>query len=277
MVPSGWTLVAFSGNQTTACPAQSTQDDVYEGPNTSSVCSCGCLLGTQPTCPPGPINVGYDQNFNHSPLACNMAGSPAQMANSKMCNTDLYTGMGAFMPGYQSLDLSYTPPGPTGGMCSARALTTTGNLTYAGQDRICTPNTEPCTGSDCTPSFGSGWGVCISSPGNMTCPGTTFTQQHIVGDPATFTCSGSSCTCQVTPGTCAGTISFYTSGNCTGTKLNITANGQCLNGSTAFNATNYDSYQFAPGAPAGASCNPGGTSAAQNVTQPNLQTVCCTQ
>jgi hypothetical protein len=275
VVPTGWTLVAFSGNQNTACPGQSTQDDVYEGPNTSSVCSCACALATPPTCPAGPINVKYDENFNHSPLSCNMTGSPAQMKNAAACNTDLYGGGGGLPPGYESLDLSYTPAPPTGGMCTPRANTTAGNLTYAAQDRICTPNTEPCTGSDCTPSFGSGWGVCISNSGSQSCPGTPFTVQHIVGGAATFTCSSNSCGCQVT-GTCAGTLTLYTNNNCTGTEQTVTADGACLNGSTAFNSNTYGSYAYATGTPQ-ASCNPSGTSTAQNVALSNVQTVCCTQ
>jgi hypothetical protein len=176
--------------------------------------------------------------------------------------------------GYQSLDLSYSLPAPTGGTCSPSSLTNTNNLTYAAHDTICTPNTEPCTGNECTPSFGS-LDVCITTSGSTSCPGSPFTHQHIVGGPATFTCSGSSCGCQVT-GTCPGSLSLYTSNNCTGTPQSVPVDGQCLNGSTAFNSNTYGSYEFAAGTPT-SSCDPTGTSTAQNVTQPDLQTVCCTQ
>jgi hypothetical protein len=273
-VPSGWTLVAFAGNQTTSCPSQSTQSDVYEGPNASSACGCNCQVTTMPTCAAGPINVMYDANFNHSPLSCNMAGSPAQMKNQSSCNTDMYGG-GAIL-GYKSLDLSYTLPPPTGGQCTASSVETSSALTYAAQDRICTPNTEPCTGNECTPSFG-GLDVCVAANGNMACPGSPFTHQHIVGGAATFTCSGSSCGCSLT-GTCTGTVTLYTSMNCTGganTTLVIPADGQCHDESAA-GSNSYASYSYAANPPP-SSCDPTGTSTAQNVTQPNLQTVCCTQ
>jgi len=263
--------VAFAGNQGTACPSQSVQADVLEGPDTSSVCGCNCALSTPPTCATGAIAVKYDANFNHSPLSCGSTGNPATMAESTSCSTMLYTGNPL---GYQSLDLSYTPPSPTGGTCTPSPLANTGNLTYASQDRICTPNTEPCTGSDCTPSFGAGWGVCISSAGSLSCPGTTFTTRHIVGGTATFTCS-STCSCQVT-GTCPGTITLYTNNNCTGTEQSVPVNGTCLNGSNAYNSNNYASYEYTAGTPQ-SSCDPTGTSTAQNVGQSNVQTVCCTQ
>jgi len=217
--------------------------------------------------------VGYDANFNHSPLSCGMAGSPPQMKNLTACNTDLYTA-GGLAPGYKSLDLSYTPPGLMGGACTSGALTNSSNLTYAASDTLCTPTTEPCTGNECTPSFGS-LDVCITSPGNVACPGSPFTHQHIVGGAATFSCSSNGCGCQVT-GTCSGTLTFYTNNNCTGTSQTAPVNGSCMNGSTAFNSNTYASYGYAP-APLQSSCDSSGTSAAQNVTQPNLQTVCCTQ
>jgi hypothetical protein len=213
----------------------------------------------------------FDANNNHSPLSCNQSGQPAQMNNSGPCNTDMYTG-GTILP-YSSLDLSYAPAGPTGGQCAASALTNSGNLTYAAQDRVCVPSTEPCTGSDCTPSFGS-YQVCISASGNQSsCPGSTFTQKHLVGGAATFTCSGSGCTCSVVEGTCTGTMSLWTNNNCTGNTLVIPADGHCHNESGA-GSDSYQSYSYAANT-LSSSCSSGGSSSAQNVTQPNEQTICC--
>ncbi len=272
-MPSGWTLVAFAGNQSSSCPVQGTQSDVYEGPNTSSVCGCGCDLSTPPTCPAGPIAANFDQSQGHP--TCTTMGVPPTMNNAGACNTDMYTGMGLFMPGYQSFDLSYTPAPPANGQCTPRTVRNSGNLTYAAQDRVCVPSTEPCTGSDCTPSFGS-YQVCIAASGNQpSCPGSTFTQKHVVGGAATFTCSGSSCTCSVNEGTCTGTLTLHTNTNCTGGTLVIPADGSCNDESGAGSNT-YQSYSYVAN-PLNSSCTSGGTSTAQNVTQPNEQTICCAQ
>lgn len=278
-MPSGWTLVGFSGTPT-SCPSSATQASVYEGPDTSGVCGCGCSLTTQPTCPDrGPIGVMYDSNFNHNPLACNNPGSPAQMKNNTACGTDQYGG--SIILGYKSLDLQYTPPGPTGGVCQSSAIPNTSKLTYAAQDTICTPNTEPCNGNECTPSFGS-LDVCITASGSMACPASPspFTHQHVVGGPATFSCSDSGCGCQVTA-TCTGTVTLYTSMDCTttggATSTAVPADGQCHSDANASSNT-YASYSYtANNPPQQPACGPTGTSAAQNVAQPNVQTVCCTQ
>jgi len=231
-----------------------------------------CAVSTQPTCPGGPIAVHYDVGGHGG--SCGSQGVPASMQASSTCNTDMYTG-GGLEPGYQSLDLSYTPAPFTGGACTARATANDSNLTYTAHDTICTPSTEPCTsngsGSDCTPSFGTGLQVCITASGNVQCPGTTFTQQHIVGGPATFTCSAT-CGCSLA-GTCSGTLSLYTNGNCSGTPQNVPANGTCLPGSI-FVSNTYDSYGYAP-SPFTATCNDSGTSTPQNLALSNEQTVCC--
>src|SRR5579863_3597157 len=57
-VPSGWTLVAFAGVRSSACPAgftsQST-DIVQASPSSLASCSCGaCTVTSQPTCDSGP-------------------------------------------------------------------------------------------------------------------------------------------------------------------------------------------------------------------------------
>ena len=177
------------------------------------------------------------------------------------------------MPGYKSLDLAYTPAALTGGTCTPAPLVQSNNLTYASHDRICTPNTEPCTGNECTPSFGSSLTVCIAASGTMACPGAPFTHQHLVGGTASFTCS-STCGCSVT-GACTGTLTLYTNNNCTGTTQTIPADGNCQDEASASSDT-YGSYHYTA-APVQASCDPSGTSTAQNVVQQNPQTVCCTQ
>jgi len=265
VVPSGWSLVAFAGNQTVTCPAQSTQTDVYEAPNASTACTCGSIVAAAPTCAAGPITVKYDQT--HLTPTCNLSPTPATMADTSSCNTDLDTGLL-----YPTVDISYSPPGPSGGQCTPVPVPLVGNVTYAAQDRICTPDSEPCANGDCKPSFGAGLQVCIAASGSVACPGVPFTEQHIVGGAATFTCSAT-CTCHLNVGTCAGTVTLYSNNNCTGSTLAVPANGSCQNESAAGNLT-YASYSYAATALTYSSMA-GGTSTAQNVTQPGLQTLCC--
>jgi hypothetical protein len=263
--------VGLQSNQTTACPGQFTQIDVNEGPNTSTACACNCTLQTSPTCPAGAIPVKYDANFNHSPLACNLSGSPATMPASTSCSTMNYTGTPI---GYQSLDLEYSLPGITGGSCSASGLSNAGNVTYSAEERVCVPASQQCNGDQCTTPIGNGLNVCIATSGSTSCPGAPFTHQHLVGGAATFTCSSTSCTCQPT-GTCGGNVTLYTNTNCTGGTLSVPVDGMCHNESGAGSNT-YGSYEFTASPPT-SSCDPSGTSTAQNVGLQNEQTLCCTQ
>jgi len=227
-------------------------------------------LTTAPTCPQGqPIDVKYDNNQG-SP-SCGSTGAPSQMGNgSATCNQDMYTGPAPF--GYSSLDLEYSPTAvPAGGQCSSSSLSQPGNVSYSAHDRVCQPNTEPCTGGQCTPSFGS-YQVCIAASGSQSCPGTTFTQLHVVGGAVTYTCSSSGCGCNVTAGKCIGTMKLFTDNNCMNGELDIPADDGCHKSNTSTNA--FNSYKYTPG-PLQSSCAPTGTSAAQNVTQPNEQTICC--
>ena len=269
VVPGGWTLVAFAGSQGSSCPVPSTQTDVYEGPNASTACVCNCLLMTPPTCPQAPIDVHYDTNQG-SP-SCGATGAPSQMNDtSANCNTDMYTGPNPY--GYSSFDLKYSPTAvPTGGQCNSSSLSQPQNVSYSAHDRVCQPNTEPCTGSQCTPSFGS-YQVCITTSGSQSCPGTTFTQQHVVGGAATYTCASSGCGCNVTAGKCIGTMKLFTDGNCMSNELDIPADDGCHNSNTS--TDHYNSYKYTPGALL-SSCVPTGTSAAQNVMLPGEQTICC--
>lgn len=269
VVPSGWNLVAFAGDQSSPCPVPSTQIDVDEGPDASTACLCNCTLTKAPTCPLAPIDDTFDGDGS---LSCGTTGAPAQNGNaSPTCNTDMYTGN---IPGlgYTHLDLEYTPTAtPTNGTCTKNTVSQPGNITYSSQDRVCKPTSEPCSGVECTPSFGS-YSVCIAASGNQTCPGTTFTQQHVVGGPPTFTCDTSACSCTVTANDCTGTMSLFTDANCKNGKLDVPADGKCH--ASKAPVDNYYSYKYTPG-PLGSSCDPAGTSSALNVTLTNEQTICC--
>jgi hypothetical protein len=268
VVPSGWTLVGLAADQSTSCPQGSTAADVFEGPTADSdACSCNCALTSHPTCPPG-ITVHYDADGTKT---CGVAGVPATMGDQASCNADMYTG-NVLGLGYKSLQLKFTPNAPTGGSCSSSVAQDSSNVSYAGQERVCVPATEPCTGDQCTPSFGS-LKVCIARDGQQACPGTTFTVAHTVGGAATFTCSDA-CTCSLVAGHCTGTVKLFTQPMCIGMELDVPANDTCV--TTGATSDSYVSYSYAADALV-SSCTAGGSTRAQNVALTKVRTVCCAQ
>ena len=218
-----------------------------------------------PTCPRGPIDASFDLGG----LTCGVQGKPAQMKNTGPCSTDMWTGQS--FPDYTRMDLKYSPPAATGGTCTAQGTPQPLQVTYAASDRVCTPQTPPCTAGRCTPAFGAGIKVCVEATGAVSCPGTPFTEQHLIGGPATFTCSAG-CTCQVSA-TCAGTMKLFTDGKCKNNELDVPADGACHNPSHP--AKTYGSYQYSPAAPTGVGCAAAGASTAQNLALPDQHTVCC--
>lgn len=271
-MPTGWTLVGLQGGgSSTPCGSQFSQVNGVEGPTAGmNACTCGCSVTAQPTC--SGWNVGFDLGGG----GCGMAGTPPSMANASSCNTDMYKGgNGGILgqPSYKSLELLYSP-NQMGGTCAADSHKDQTAITYSATDHVCTPNTEPCTGNQCMPQFGGGMSVCIASSGTQSCPGTTFTVRHVIGDPATFSCS-SGCTCTLTGAACDGVAHLYDNGNCMGdgNTLDIPVGGAMCNNYNAKSDT-YGSYSFTA-SPSTISCSDGGATTVQNLTQANLQTVCC--
>lgn len=256
VVPGGWTLVAFAGNQNTACPTNTTRTEVYSGPSASNACSCSCG-STDPTCPTGPISVRW--GFGGGNPSCPNAGVPASMNNASTCNTDMYSGA-------YNLALQYNPPAATGGSCGSASSNAA--VSFSASDRECA---SACTG-DCTPSFGAGWQVCVARAGNVACPTTTFTQPYVVGTSATYTCSTNGCQCGW-KATCSGTMELFQGTSCGGTPLNVVADGTCNNANGA-QFTTYSSYTYVPDAPSNVGCTPSGTSD-PSFTLTNEQTICC--
>lgn len=268
MVPGGWTLVGVATGSTTAsCFANSTATSVDEGP-TGGSCSCNCSPNMPFTCPPGPISVKYD--LGGTPT-CGSAGVPATMNNGGMCATDMYMA-GGLAPGYNSLDLEFNAPAATGGTCTASATPNTGSITYASEDTVCTPTTNCTPNMPCMPGIPGSFSVCIEQSGNQGCPGSTFTQKHVVGTGATFTC-GNGCGCTATPPQCTGTMKLYTDGMCGMGEYDYAANTCQAPGGNE--AAQYKSYHYVPDQAGPATCTTSGSSSATNLQLSNPQTICC--
>jgi hypothetical protein len=277
VIHGGWTLVAFAPSQGTACPtgfATAAPTNLVEGPDTTGACSCGaCTIGTQPTCPTGPIGVDSDTHAIIGNNTCGTTDAPVANNPAGGCDTDLPTNIN-----YSLSDMKLVPPAATGGQCSSAG--TPGTLTYADMDRACVMDSAQaagCNGDECTPNLPSPYVACVFKSGDVACPGAPFTEQHVVGTAGTLTCSA--CDCSVSAD-CTGTMTLYTDTGCTMGAFALKADTGCYPaaapGSGGFTGTHYGSYKYAGNAPATVACAASGSSAA-SVTLANEQTVCCVQ
>jgi hypothetical protein len=263
-LPLGFAVVAFgAASSGAACPPGFGQGtDTVEGPSVGAgACTCGCTLSTPPTCPAnGAIANGYDTDGSGT---CGTSGNT--YANSG-CGTEGVAA--AFGP---SDDHRFTPPGPTGGTCQAPTVDDQTKLTFASQGRVCqaTDALPTCGAMVCPPPVGAPFVACLAATGDTTCP-PQFPEKHLVGTNASFACT-SGCTCSVTA-TCAGTIDYYASTNCSGpVAFQVPANGQCVG--TNYGA--YGSHQYVPAAPSGMACVAGGSTSASAPSLDATTTLCC--
>jgi hypothetical protein len=223
------------------------------------------MVTAQPSCASGPVAVHVGGMGNGG--NCGTSLTPLSNNPPGACGTDVSPGVANF----QHLQVSYTPSGPTGGTCDSGGQGASSALTYAAQDRLCSPDSPAaagCSGNACTPSVPAPYLFCVARSGTQSCP-APFTQQHIVGNNVTFSCS--SCKCTVTS-TCSGTVKLFTDLGCNRGEIDVTADGACHDPMAMDPA--YLSYQYVPDTPQ-ASCQVTGTSTAQNVVLMNTQTVCC--
>jgi hypothetical protein len=278
IVPPGWSLVAFSANQGSACPGGfQNQTDLVEGPDATSACACQSCTVTQPaSCATGTVSVFYD-TAGPGPGAgtCGMPGSVTPLGNSPAgsCATDIYKGS------YNTYDIEYVPPAATGGACTAPG-TASGTVSYAAHDRSCSPASPAsagCVGDACMPSLTGTYQACITQSGDQACPAGNLGVKHTVGTASSVACSD--CGCSVTA-QCTGTVTLYTDNRCTQKPLAVPADGNCHNIKTLNGGANYTTavaaYTYAGGTPT-TQCAATGTSSAQSVSLTNLSTVCCAQ
>lgn len=278
VIPGGWQLVAFVDNQTTACPTGfGSPTNLYEDPDTSSSCSCSaCSISTQPACDTGAISADWDDPslFVGGGSNCSNAGTPATLGNNPagQCGTDLYNKGGQGVdPPYSAMDLKYVPANqPTGGQCTTS--TVTGPVNYAAEDQACQPTSQQaagCNGNQCTPGLQAPYQACVVKSGSNSCPGSPFTQQHVVGTGYGLTCS--TCDCSVSATCNWGTMELFTDTGCSQGEFEVPADGGCDTNKAP--AQNYQSYKYVANAPTNVSCSTG-TSTASGSLQ-GEQTICC--
>jgi hypothetical protein len=174
--------------------------------------------------------------------------------------------------GSERIQVTATPPGASGGACQSSGVTTMSGVTYAADDRVCTPDSPSaagCSGAACTTSLPSPYLVCVKKGGAQSCP-APFTEQHVVGSGATYTCSACDCT---TSATCTGTLKLFTDTTCRGVEVDIPADGTCQQARAS--GMTYVAYEYAGDPPMTASCMSTGTSTAQSITLKAEETICC--
>jgi hypothetical protein len=219
------------------------------------------------------VQVHFDQQGVPGAGQCGATGVPSSNLNSPpgSCGTDLYSGPGLTYP---QLDLRFTPPGPSGGACTASS-SPTGNVSYAAQDMTCKPDNPQgagCSGNQCTLTLPAPYLVCVTKNGNQPCPGAPFTHAHDVGNSVQLDCGGCGCNWVAT---CTGTMKLFTDNQCKNGELDVPVDDQCHNPNASANF--YKSYQYAANPPANVACASTGTPTAQNVSLQGEQTICCTQ
>jgi hypothetical protein len=273
-IPSGWSLVAFAPSQGTMCPTGFTgagATNLVEGPITGSACECAaCQIGTQPTCAAGSIPSDFDVK-GVGPMNCGTMGNTLTNNPAGVCDTG---GLATTGVNYSSLDLKFVAPGASGGACTS-AGQATGSLSYTGNDTECAPDSSMaagCNGDQCTPNLMAPYQACVVQSGDVPCPSSVFTVQHVVGTSGTVTCSA--CGCNVSA-MCGGKVALFTDGNCMDNEFDVGADSAC-HGGPGGTMTYFMSYKYIANNPTTVACAPSGTSAA-DVTLANEQTICCTQ
>jgi hypothetical protein len=276
VVPPGWSVVAFAPSPQTMCPAgfSANPTPVVFGTETpaTNACSCdSCSVSTGPSCVVGQIGGGYDLNTSRT---CTTVSQPLANANPGTCNTDNPHGK------LFGSDVEWTPPGPSGGMCTAPAPVAHANrVSFAGQGLTCAPTAA--TGCDeggvCSPpALAAPFTLCVAAAGNVgRCPAGPFTLDYgVVGSGATFSCSGS-CGCSVEATCTNGTVTYFRDGACTaGSPLVMPANGTC-NGANGGGAT-FGSYTYSATV-SGVTCQVMGTPATTGMGLADEETICCMQ
>jgi hypothetical protein len=272
-VPSGWTLVAFAGTRSSACPAGFTRqstDIVQAPPSGTAQCSCGtCTVTSPPTCDSGSIPVHYDNVPGAGAGTCSLVAQPGTgpLVNNPpgSCGTDLYQGS------YSAFDISYESPAAAGGACTAKAAPA-GPLTTTAE-RVCAADgsqSSTCNGHGCPLSIAAPFKVCIMAMASMSCPTGPLSVRNEVGTSGSLSCAD--CSCSVTAN-CSGTVTLYTDAACTKGPYAVPADGSCnpVNKQKA----SYSSYVYSGGSPTNVSCTASAGAGPPSVDLVNQATICC--
>lgn len=209
-VPTGWTLV--HGKQVDAlakpgtCADSSTATIYYAGPAGAPTCSaCQCASVQGALCAPPEISCWYN------PGDCSGGPDVKEVTGSGMCQQ--LGGLPGLGNGGGSCKL--TAPGALvdPGSCMISGGGVMLSAMWSGAISVCpaSPTAAKCaTGEVCVPTGGADGPVCITRPGNDTCPfGWAKATSAFAGGVDSRMCT--SCTCQLT---CSGSYIVYDDTGC---------------------------------------------------------------
>lgn len=202
--PVGWDLVAFSPNTRPACPTgYGAANDIKNVLGTGSgTCSCTCTPDVGTAC--GNIGVTI------SDTATTCGGTTTTRSVPPNTNCTAIPGGNVDVPPGQAFGQITLPAKPTN--CASSTTLAGGTI---GQGRACaSPPTKGagCQGSQVCVRKPTGFGLCVSKPGQNACP-LVYTQQRSAGsDLSTDNRSCNTCTCGTT--NCTGTVTLFEAADC---------------------------------------------------------------
>ncbi len=275
VVPTGWSLVAFTSTPTRQCPKgfEPTSTIVFEGPNLDSACSCGpCNVTAQPTCEAGPVPI--------------LSSPPFPPMGTPQCSTSPVSELANDPPGaclpYPSaqggpgnpIDTGYIAPPASGGACSAPGQPDPSNVSFADIESLCTADATQAAACDdkaCTPQVDSPFAACIMTAGaSVPCPpNSPFSTAHSIATAVGFSCTDCGCTIAAD---CSGRLELFVDDMCQELQRTAPVNGNCdPSGGPPGGAA----YEYAALPPGNVACAANGTSTASDVTTIGAATVCC--
>ncbi|MEO5731150.1 MAG: hypothetical protein ABI134_03100 [Byssovorax sp.] len=203
-IPSGWSAVAFSAQDRSACPAgYATAADVVSAP-ASATCGCTCTEQKAASCSEGTVGLA-----SNGAGPCPASPTFSLEANGSICGA---TGLNTVPNG----TVKIAPLPPKQGTCSGSPKNT---IMPPVEGRSCDAAAvgAGCAhGGACVTNPSGPFVACIAHDGVEPCP-AGFPNGHAVGASAADTRSCSSCTCG-------------TSATCSNPKLTLYKDASCSSG-----------------------------------------------
>jgi hypothetical protein len=227
-LPAGWSLVVYEANRGPCPPGYGGGHDGVSGATAGpGACSCTCTLTAQPACDHGTVATQWAaQAPPPGPGPCASPGTPLQPNGSGCTAFPVATQLsGAF---------SGEPFAPTGGSCTA-AVSADPSKVSKGAVRTCDVPTSD-SESVCLGSAPAGFSACISTSGDLPCPGGPFSQRWLVDDDLELVCPA--CALCIVTGTCANAqVKFYSDQGCGTLVATFACDGSCQGAGSGANQT----------------------------------------
>lgn len=230
-------------------------------------CGCTCSGPGQEAC--GNASGQLWDGNGQCTLACSGGiGLPANFC----------VNIGCLGPGSGYTSASFPKFPAQNGSCSGNPSKTVPPVTWSNVARTCPfnlPSQQGGCGASklCVTTPGSPFGgPCIVQAGDLACP-AAYPTKHLQYGSVNDTRSCTACACTYNPGTCNGSVSFYTQSGCNGFTGNIAIGTACSAVAIGSTASLQSSGNYFV-SPLG-SCSAGAVSANGTATPSSPMTICC--